>query len=332
MGRKVFVTSDMSIDERIIGVAEKNPQAALLWPWILTAFDDWGRANADPKRLKASVFPAIETVTPDLIASALELYAEAGIVILYEQNDKTFMAIPPEKWFKYQTHIRGEKRTKDNSRFPAPPSAAQQHSAHVRVGARNDAQMRADERICTPSPSPSPTVAPSPSSTPPPPSPTPDGAGEGAGVTLNTESSDKPREPTIEDVFARYPRYSSEQWATIRDYWDLIRFTRKTGRVAPNVVAREMDYWERFPPAIVVEALTIHIRKHESKQEDYTRGIIRRLAREKDGCSGEAGRDFTASACDLRGQARRPTASDYTSGRYGRFFDTGDDAEARADP
>lgn len=157
MGRKIYITSEMSVDERIIEVAERNPQAALLWPWILTAFDDWGRANADPKRLKASVFPAIETVTPDLIASALELYAEAGLVVLYEHQGKSFMAIPPEKWFKYQTHIRGEKRAKDNSKFPAPPSEVREGSVQVRADARDVAQASESARNCTPSPSPSPS-------------------------------------------------------------------------------------------------------------------------------------------------------------------------------
>jgi len=157
MGRKIFVTSDMSVDEHVIEVAEKDPQAALLWPWILTAFDDWGRSNADARRLKASVFPSIETVTPEAIESALRLYAEARLIILYEHGGKPYMAIPPEKWFKYQTHIRREKRTQDRSHCPAPPQQDEAGSAQVREDARNSAQEREDARTCTPSPSPSPS-------------------------------------------------------------------------------------------------------------------------------------------------------------------------------
>lgn len=42
MARKRFVTSDMSIDEKIADIAAENPTAALMWPWFITGFDDWG--------------------------------------------------------------------------------------------------------------------------------------------------------------------------------------------------------------------------------------------------------------------------------------------------
>ena len=86
---------------------------------------------------------------------------------------------------------------------------------------------------------------------------------------------------SIEDVLTEFPRYSNEQLMLIREYWDTIRFTRKTGNVAYSIVQREMQYWERFPVEIVLEALDIHIRRYQTKREDYTRGIMRRLGREK---------------------------------------------------
>lgn len=152
MGRKVFITSDMSVDEKLVEVAEQKPQAALFWPWLLTAFDDWGRAEAAPKRLKAKVFPAITAVTSEDIAEALQLFTNAGLIIMYEVGGKPYMAIPPEKWFKYQTHIRREKRGNDRSRHPAPPNIS---SARVRESARECAEPRAVAADCIPSPSPS---------------------------------------------------------------------------------------------------------------------------------------------------------------------------------
>lgn len=162
MARKVFVTSDMSVDERMIEVAERDSQAALLWPWILTAFDDWGRSNADSKRLKASIFPAITAVTPESIDAALRLYAEVGLIILYEYDGKQFMAIPADKWFKYQTHIRSQKRVKDDSRYPAPPGGDDRDSAQMRASARECAQISAVDADWQPSPSPSPSPSLSP--------------------------------------------------------------------------------------------------------------------------------------------------------------------------
>jgi hypothetical protein len=156
MGRKVYVSSDMSIDERLVEVAEADSQCALLWPWLLTAFDDWGRAEANAKRLKAQVFPMLDVVTPELVERALELFSNAGLITLYEVDGKRYMAVPADKWFKYQTHIRKEKRETDNSRYPAPPSEVSHDDAQVRAGARDDAQI-AVNRIPSPSPSLSPS-------------------------------------------------------------------------------------------------------------------------------------------------------------------------------
>lgn len=147
MGRKVFVTSDMCTDEKLIDVAGENSEAAVLWPWILMSFDDWGRAEASPKRLKAKIFPMFPSVTVALIEEALRLYNEFGLIKLYQVNGKQYMSIDHEKWFKYQTHIRTSKREKDESRIPAPPTD----------NSRKCAQVRDNERICTPSPTPSPT-------------------------------------------------------------------------------------------------------------------------------------------------------------------------------
>jgi len=171
MGRKVFISSDMSTDERLAELAETRPDLALLWPWFLTAFDDWGRAEAQPRRLKLKVFPMVATVTVDTVAEAIDAFAAYGLIMRYTVEQHEYMAIPTEKWFRYQTHIRGSKRSHDQSRFPAPPSDAPREAAEHRANARNSAdpredartsaQLREDARTCTPSPSPS--LSPSPS-------------------------------------------------------------------------------------------------------------------------------------------------------------------------
>lgn len=88
--------------------------------------------------------------------------------------------------------------------------------------------------------------------------------------------------PTIEEVILSRDRYTDKHRKVIRDYWDTVRWTRKTGRIAPSVVDREMEYWEAFPVPIVIEALTIHTERYPYKQEDYTRGIVRRLTKERE--------------------------------------------------
>jgi hypothetical protein len=49
-GRKVFLSSDMSVDERLLLVSQGQSMASLVWPWLLTALDDWGRCEAAPLR------------------------------------------------------------------------------------------------------------------------------------------------------------------------------------------------------------------------------------------------------------------------------------------
>lgn len=75
-------------------------------------------------------------------------------------------------------------------------------------------------------------------------------------------------------------RYNADQRLVIEEYWETIRFTRRTCKVADGVRDKEMTYWARFPVEIVIQALRIHISKYSNLREQYTRGIIRNLARE----------------------------------------------------
>lgn len=111
------------------------------------------------------------------------------------------------------------------------------------------------------------------------------------GSALGETTPKHPREPTLDEILARYSRYDKNQLDMIREYWDLVRFTRKSEKIAGTVIAREMEYWERFPTEITIEALKIHVRKYSGKAEDYTKGIMRRLQGEleRSGSYGEDG-------------------------------------------
>lgn len=142
-------------------IAQIDIKAGLIWPWLLTAFDDWGRADASCRRLKALIFPMMDAITPEDISNAINLYKQFGIIELYEADGKFFMAIESSKWFSYQTHIRSEKREKDGSRYPSPPSADGEDDSKGDETARECAQVRDDARlVCArpPSPSPSPSL------------------------------------------------------------------------------------------------------------------------------------------------------------------------------
>ncbi len=112
-GRKVFVSSDMSVDERLLLVSEKNGMASLLWPWLLTALDDWGRCEAVALRLKARVWPMNDTVSVTLVGEAIGLFAEVGLIECYIVDGHTYLA--------YLDHIEEQNRFAVRpSRIPDP--------------------------------------------------------------------------------------------------------------------------------------------------------------------------------------------------------------------
>lgn len=122
MARKLFVTDDMGLDDALVSIADRNPKCAMLWPWIVPYFDDWGRADANPRRLKGKIFPNFDHITIANVQEMLTEFASAGLIELYEVGGKPFMAIEREKWFAFQVQIHAAKRVKDGSKHPVPPS------------------------------------------------------------------------------------------------------------------------------------------------------------------------------------------------------------------
>ncbi|MGN1144895.1 MAG: hypothetical protein ACI4R5_00475 [Acetatifactor sp.] len=64
-----------------------------------------------------------------------------------------------------------------------------------------------------------------------------------------------------------------------KKYWDIIRRTRSSGRIAASVVDRVEESWKRYDDDIVKQALEIHIKSYPSYKENYTLGIMRNLQR-----------------------------------------------------
>ncbi|ABO49047.1 hypothetical protein Dred_0502 [Desulforamulus reducens MI-1] len=87
---------------------------------------------------------------------------------------------------------------------------------------------------------------------------------------------------TLRDILDQFPRYSSRQTDTLRDYWQLVSQTRKHRNISPSIVAKQMNQWEQYPAEIVLEAITIHLTRHRDKREEYTTGIMRRLVQEQE--------------------------------------------------
>lgn len=267
-------------------IKELPPEGRLFYLGLIQLADDSGCLEDDIMAFKILLFPGDKEITEERLSEYRKKLVRLGKLIPYLSEDKPCLFL--KNFHKHQT-----------LKNPSPPDVPlpewvkwEPYSSNNRTGkyivSRPSVECKKDVRKTSETPvlqsssnlEPEPEIEPN-ISTPPPPSPTPDGVAEGAGEG-NKETDAKSKELTIEEVFDRYPRYSAMQWTTIREYWEMIRFTRRTGKVAANIVAREMDYWERFDSEVVIEALKIHLARYQTKQEDYTRGIMRRLAREKE--------------------------------------------------
>ena len=127
---------------------------------MLCALDDWGRASANPRTLKAQVVPAFASITADHVACWVKLYEKHGLVTVYGTVDRQVLCVDQEAWYRYQTQIPRDRREKQASRFPAPPDCASSSETALVLS-------RTSEQVLPPSssPFPSPLVPPP---TPPP--------------------------------------------------------------------------------------------------------------------------------------------------------------------
>jgi hypothetical protein len=84
----------------------------------------------------------------------------------------------------------------------------------------------------------------------------------------------------IKNFLSRYQLISNFSELN-KQYWDVIRETRKNGEVAKSVICNTMKKWEKYDPVIVQYALKSHIEAHSGKKEEYTIGIMRGNSKEE---------------------------------------------------
>jgi len=66
-----------------------------------------------------------------------------------------------------------------------------------------------------------------------------------------------------------------------KDYWNIIRETRKTGKIAESVIYNNMNKWKKYDTAVIEYALKEHVKNHKGKREEYTLGIMRNTTKEE---------------------------------------------------
>ncbi len=81
-------------------------------------------------------------------------------------------------------------------------------------------------------------------------------------------------------VLLEFTRYGPVAQESLRDYWAMIAESKPRG-LSPKAVGRMMQRWEQHSADVVIEAVELHLRKYQDKNEEYTDGIVARLARER---------------------------------------------------
>ncbi len=110
MARQRFIHPEIWTSENFL---ELTFQQRLLFIGMFSLADDEGRIKANPKFLKASIFPA-DYVKPEEITNDLIALYKRNSIVLYKTDEGEFAHLP--KWSKYQ-----KPKYPQSSKLPVPP-------------------------------------------------------------------------------------------------------------------------------------------------------------------------------------------------------------------
>ena len=108
--RKLYTKSTESLDINEM----PDDFTRLLWLTLPLGLDREGRGMDMPAWIKAKVMPLREDVTYEMITTAMNWYADRGMIERYTVKNRNYFLLPT--WHKYQGNTTKEK----DSDFPAP--------------------------------------------------------------------------------------------------------------------------------------------------------------------------------------------------------------------
>lgn len=92
-----------------------------------------------------------------------------------------------------------------------------------------------------------------------------------------TENREQKEEDISSQIKNLRQRYDDTELKIIDTYFDILRWTRKNGKIADSVVMKIYQEWEKFAKTKVLYALNIYVNnpKYHDKKENYCYGIMR---------------------------------------------------------
>lgn len=106
-----MLKNSISLNER---VNELSIPAMLIYTWMISHADDFGRMRGTAKHIRAAVVPMRDDLTADLVEGCLCEMSAKGLIQRYEVKGEIYIQFP--SWDEHQTGLH--KRTK--SKFPDP--------------------------------------------------------------------------------------------------------------------------------------------------------------------------------------------------------------------
>lgn len=145
MARRRYLTTDVSLDERVNDLAvEHGDFAALLYTWMIPHAEDDGTIHATPRKLLYMVVPMRRDKTEDDISAALRGMVRLGL-IEWKVGAQT-IAFPAEAFYRYQTYIKADRR-RDSPQPSIDNSAPDQPTDEQRNTATGSDEQRATATI-----------------------------------------------------------------------------------------------------------------------------------------------------------------------------------------
>jgi len=94
-----------------------SDSARLLYTWLIPWLDIEGRHSADPEIIKGHIFPKVKTMTISRIKGLLDELSQAGLIILYRDNDEICLQLIK---FKEHQSLKPDREAPSKIAEPKP--------------------------------------------------------------------------------------------------------------------------------------------------------------------------------------------------------------------
>jgi hypothetical protein len=227
---------------------------------LIVNCDDYGRFDARPTILRAKCFPLkIDKVTDSDISNWLNKLNQLDLITLYEVGGMEYLQM--KTWEKHQ-QIRAKR-----SKYPS----IDEDGVKIITFDINGNHMKSNVPVIQSNPI---RIQ---SESNPNPNPNPIGGNEEEENEEKEDLKEKEEINSSLQIKNLRLRYSETQLKVIDEYFDILRWTRKHGRIADSVIIKIYEKWEEFKPDRVVYGLGVYINnpKYHDKKEQYCYAIIR---------------------------------------------------------